>query len=254
MLSVRGLQRQFGATVALEAISFRVMPGEVVALLGPNGAGKTTCLRVCAGVLEPTSGSVEIYGIDLWAQMAAARGFVGYLPEGAPLPRDLTVREHLNAHGQILGLRGAALTQQIASLSQDLSLFNRLDVLIDTLSKGFRRRVALAASLLGAPKVLLLDEPTDGLDPNQKAQTRALLHAASADRATVISTHAFDDVFALATRVIVIAGGRILVDEPVEVFQQRASAPLTEGSALPVSGKTEVEAVFAALTQPTAAG
>jgi ABC-2 type transport system ATP-binding protein len=242
VLQADDLERHFQGRPAVSGVSFCAGQGEVVGFLGPNGAGKTTTLRMLAGQLEPDRGRVSIDGIDIWANRRAAQARLGYLPEGAPLPDDLTPLSFLRL---VASLRGYAAAKARRATDHALWGAQILDVAeqpIGTLSKGYRRRVAFAAAILADPPVLLLDEPTDGLDPNQKRTVRGLIAAMAPHKAILISTHALDEVEAMCSRVIVIDRGRIVADNTPAGL---VSGPAGGG---PHAG---LEAVFHALTAAT---
>lgn len=224
MIRADSLCKHYGAIKAVDGISFAVEPGEVVGLLGPNGAGKTTTMRMCAGYLAPTSGSVEIHGFDLAAHTLAARKAFGYLPEGAPLWGEMTPRAFLDFIADIRELRAARREERIEEVAGLLQLQPVFDQRIETLSKGFRRRVGLAQAILHDPPVLLLDEPTDGLDPNQKHEVRELIRGMSSDKIVVISTHILEEVEAVCSRAIIIAAGRIVADESPAALAARSES------------------------------
>ncbi len=224
MIRAESLKKHYGAIKAVDGISFAIEPGEVVGLLGPNGAGKTTTMRMCAGYLAPTSGSVEIHGFDLLTQTIAAQKTFGYLPEGAPLWGEMTPRAFLDFIADVRGLQGERRTGRISEVVGLLQLNAVLDQRIETLSKGFRRRVGLAQAVLHDPPVLLLDEPTDGLDPNQKHEVRELIRGMSSDKIVVISTHILEEVEAVCSRAIIIANGRIVADDSPSALAARSES------------------------------
>lgn len=236
MLRVQGLCKSYAAKPAVADLSFEVGAGEVVALLGPNGAGKTTTMRMIAGVLEPDAGIVTVAAHSMWGQRLKAQSALGYLPEGAPLTGEMTARAHLEFLAAARGIAKSAAAAMMAEAAARASIEEVIDQRIETLSKGFRRRVALACAILHDPPVLVLDEPTDGLDPNQKRAARALIGAMSPGRAILISTHMLDEVEAMCGRAIVMADGRILADTT-----PAALAGMTPGGRL--------EDAFAALTE-----
>ena len=213
MIRAESLSKHYGAIRAVDGISFAIEPGEIVGLLGPNGAGKTTTMRMCAGYLAATSGSVQVHGFDLLTETIAARKTFGYLPEGAPLWGEMTPRAFLDFIADVRELKGERRAQRIGEVTGLLQLESVLDQRIETLSKGFRRRVGLAQAILHDPPVLLLDEPTDGLDPNQKHEVRELIRGMSSDKIVVISTHILEEVEAVCSRAIIIAAGRIVADD-----------------------------------------
>jgi ABC-2 type transport system ATP-binding protein len=212
LIEIEALSKSFGPIDAVRGISFTVHRGEVVGFLGPNGAGKSTTMKMLAGFLTPTSGRAAICGHDVVEDGLAARGCLGYLPEGAPAYPDMTAASFLLFIAQIRGLRGAAAHDAVDRAVQRVELEGVLHQPIDTLSKGFKRRVGLAQALLHDPEVLILDEPTDGLDPNQKHQVRQLISSMAATKAIIISTHILEEVDAVCTRAMVIANGKLLVD------------------------------------------
>jgi ABC-2 type transport system ATP-binding protein len=212
MIEARGLSRRFGPIVAVDGVYFAVGRGEVLGFLGPNGAGKSTTMKMITGFLAPTSGTAVVRGADIRANPVEAKRHLGYLPEGAPAYPDMTPKSFLRFIASIRGFSGAEAKKRIALAVERLALGNVLEQPIDTLSKGFKRRVGLAQALLHDPEVLILDEPTDGLDPNQKHEVRALINALAPDKAIVLSTHLLEEVDAVCTRAIVIASGKILAD------------------------------------------
>ena len=212
MIAIRNLTKRFGSIVAVDDVSFAVGRGEVLGFLGPNGAGKSTTMKMLAGFLAPTSGTASVCGFDVQQHAIAAKSQLGYLPEGAPAYPDMTPRAFLAFVAAVRGFDGAERAKRIASAVERANLQDVLEQPIDTLSKGFKRRVGLAQALIHDPKVLVLDEPTDGLDPNQKYEVRRLIETMAADKAIVVSTHILEEVEAACTRVIIIAGGRVVAD------------------------------------------
>jgi ABC-2 type transport system ATP-binding protein len=194
-------------------VSFEVGPGEVLGFLGPNGAGKTTTMRMLAGFVTPTSGTASVCGHDVATEPLAVKAVLGYLPEGAPLYGEMRVRRFLDFIADLRSLQGARRRERLAHVIDHLQLGGVLEQSIDTLSKGFRRRVGLAQAIMHDPPVLILDEPTDGLDPNQKHEVRALINDMGRDKIIVISTHILEEVDAVCTRAIIIARGRIVADD-----------------------------------------
>jgi len=212
MIEARGLTKRFGPIVAVDGISLALSKGEVLGFLGPNGAGKTTTMKMLMGFLSPSEGTALICGHDVFTDSIAARSRVGYLPEGAPLYEDMTPRGLLRFVGEARGFSGEALETALAAASAAVHIDPVLDQPIETLSKGYRRRVGLAQALLHDPDVLILDEPTDGLDPNQKHEVRGLLTRIAEEKAIMVSTHLLEEVEALCTRAVVIDRGRIVAD------------------------------------------
>lgn len=193
-------------------ISFTVKPGEILGFLGPNGAGKSTTMKMLTGFLAPTQGEVEVMGYNVSDDPVSAKQVLGYLPEGAPSYSDMTVKASLAFVARIRGFRGAELKQRIDNVVRQVELEKVLNKRIETLSKGYRRRLGLAQAILHDPKVLILDEPTDGLDPNQKHQVRELIRNLSKDKIVIVSTHILEEVSAVCTRAMILAEGRILFD------------------------------------------
>jgi len=212
MIEIQHLSKNFGPLQAVDDISFSVGRGEVLGFLGPNGAGKSTTMKMVTGFLTPTSGTVSVCGHDIGTDPLAAKKSLGYLPEGAPAYPDMTPAGFLEFIAAIRGLEGSARAARIAEVVRLVHLEGVLHQRIETLSKGFKRRVGLAQAILHDPEVLVLDEPTDGLDPNQKHEVRTLIRQMSKDKAIVLSTHILEEVEAVCTRAIIIARGRVLFD------------------------------------------
>jgi gliding motility-associated transport system ATP-binding protein len=213
MIKTEQLTKNYGALTAVNAVSFEVGPGEVLGFLGPNGAGKTTTMRMLAGFVTPTAGRASICGHDVVSEPLAAKAALGYLPEGAPTYGEMSVRHFLEFIADLRALEGERRRQRLAHVIERLQLGPVLAQTIETLSKGFRRRVGLAQAIVHDPPVLILDEPTDGLDPNQKHEVRALINEMARDKIIVISTHALEEVDAVCSRAIIIARGRIVADD-----------------------------------------
>ncbi|HAI59319.1 MAG TPA: ABC transporter ATP-binding protein [Xanthomonadaceae bacterium] len=212
MIEVEGLTRRFGALLAVDGVGFTAAPGEVIALLGPNGAGKSTTMKMIAGFLRPDAGRMRVAGHDVVSDGLAARRALGYLPEGAPGYGEMEVADFLGFMADVRGLDGDHRRGRLGFVIERLQLGEVRRQPLDTLSKGFRRRVGFAAAILHDPPVLLLDEPTDGLDPNQKHDVRSLLVALSRERTILLSTHLLEEVDAIATRALVMAHGRLRAD------------------------------------------
>ena len=224
MIEIDHLSRRFGPILAVDDVSFTVGTGEVLGFLGPNGAGKSTTMRMATGFLQPTAGMARICGIDVHRHPTRAQRRFGYLPEGAPLYPDMTARGLLRFVGGVRGLGGRSLRGAIDRTAESTGLNGVMSQPIETLSKGYKRRVGLAAALLHDPEVLILDEPTDGLDPNQKHEVRRLIREMAPSKAIVISTHILEEVDAVCTRAIIISGGRILADGPPAEIARRAES------------------------------
>lgn len=212
LLDIEGLSKTFGTIKAVDGVDFKVGRGEVLGFLGPNGAGKSTTMRMVAGYLTPSAGRIKVCGFDVADQPIEIRKRLGYLPEGAPAYGDMTPSSLLAFVASIRKLKGEEKTFRIDRVTERLELGGVMDQPIETLSKGFKRRVGLAATLLHDPDVLILDEPTDGLDPNQKHQVRTLLGELAAEKAIIISTHILEEVDAICTRAIIIARGQVVAD------------------------------------------
>jgi ABC-2 type transport system ATP-binding protein len=222
MIETEQLTRRYGALTAVDSLSFRAEPGQVLGLLGPNGAGKTTVMRMIAGFLAPSSGTARVCGYDVLKEPLKAKRALGYLPEGAPSYGELTVREFLTFVIRMRGLQRDDGFRRFERVVGGLQLEGVLDQCIDTLSKGLRRRVGLAQAIVHNPQVLMLDEPTDGLDPNQKHTVRQLIDAMARDRTILISTHLLEEVHALCNRVVIIANGRLLADATPAELEARS--------------------------------
>ncbi len=221
MIELNKLTKRFAQHTAVDNLSFSVHPGEVLGFLGPNGAGKSTTMKMLTGFLAPTSGTASIFGSDIQRQTLNAQRQIGYLPEGAPCYGDMTVRGFLEFIAEVRGYRGADKRVRVETAAGQVELDAVLGQSIDTLSKGFKRRVGLAQAILHDPRVLILDEPTDGLDPNQKHQVRELIRGLAQDRIVIISTHILEEVTAVCTRAVVIASGRLVADgTPFELESQ----------------------------------
>ena len=240
MIDIQHLSKSFGPLRAVDDISFSVGRGEVLGFLGPNGAGKSTTMKMATGFLTPSSGTVRVCGHDIGSDPMGAKKSLGYLPEGAPAYPDMTPSGFLEFIAAIRGLSGSAMNERIAEVVRLVHLEGVLHQRIETLSKGFKRRVGLAQAILHDPEVLVLDEPTDGLDPNQKHEVRALIRQMSANKAIVLSTHILEEVEAVCTRAIIIARGRILFDgTPAELAREgpldEVFRRITTGGSVPAS-------------------
>ncbi len=218
MIEIKNLTKRFAHHTAVDGISFQVQQGEVLGFLGPNGAGKSTTMKMLTGFLAPTSGTASILGFDIQSDTLKAQQQIGYLPEGAPCYGDMTVRGFLEFIAEVRGYRGAEKKQRVQRAVEQVELEKVLEQSIETLSKGFKRRVGLAQAILHDPRVLILDEPTDGLDPNQKHQVRKLIQSLAKDKIVIISTHILEEVSAVCTRAVVIAAGKVVADgTPMEL-------------------------------------
>ena len=239
------LRKTFGPITAVDEISLSVAKGEVLGFLGPNGAGKSTTMKILTGFLEPDSGRARICGIDVAENPKAAKARIGYLPEGAPTYGDMTAWSFLRFIGRVRGFDGAGNDAKVALAVERTGLKPVLDQRIDTLSKGYKRRVGIAQAILHDPPVLIMDEPTDGLDPNQKHHVRRLITEMARDKAIIVSTHILEEVEAVCTRAVVIDRGRIVADGTAEDLQKRL--PYHNAVALEVEA-ADADAVTAALS------
>lgn len=212
LIEVNSLDKKFGAIHAVRNLSFSVNKGEVLGFLGPNGAGKSTTMKMITGFLEPTSGTATVCGHDILENPIAVKEKIGYLPEGAPCYGEMTVKSFLDFIADIRGLKGQDKQNRVDVIIKKINLETVRNQTIDTLSKGFKRRVGVAQALMHDPEVLIMDEPTDGLDPNQKHEVRTLIKEMAAHKAIIISTHIMEEVDAICTRAIIIASGQLLFD------------------------------------------
>lgn len=223
LIEAERLVKDFGAKRAVDDVSLTVRRGEVLGFLGPNGAGKSTTMKMLTGFLRPSSGAARIAGFDVADNAMAARRQLGYLPEGAPLYPDMTPLGLLNFCADVRGIDAKTRRQRVESAIAETNLESVVAQPIDTLSKGFKRRVGLAQALLHDPDVLILDEPTDGLDPNQKHEVRELICAIAPEKAIIISTHILEEVEAICSRAVIIAAGKVIADgSPAELAERSA--------------------------------
>ena len=213
MIETEHLTKRFDLLTAVDDLTLRVAPGEVLGFLGPNGAGKSTAMKMIAGFLTPSSGRASVCGHDVAGAPHAARAALGYLPEGAPAYGEMVPRSFLAFVADLRGLRGRLRRTRLDAVIEELHLGPVLYQPIATLSKGFKRRVGLAQALLHDPPALILDEPTDGLDPNQKHEVRSLINAIAPEKTIVISTHILEEVESVCTRAAIISAGRLVADE-----------------------------------------
>ena len=255
LIEVNGLSKRFGNLQAVDNISLKVMRGEVLGFLGPNGAGKSTTMKMITGFLSPSAGTVAVAGFDIQNAPLDAKSRMGYLPEGAPAYGEMTPATFLDFIADIRGIPAATRGARIAEVVAKIHLEKVLDQRIETLSKGFKRRVGLAQAILHDPEILIMDEPTDGLDPNQKHEVRSLIQEMAPHKAIVISTHILEEVDAVCTRAIIIAQGRLIFSgTPHELsmrsrYHQAASIVIdtadeakTRSAIAGVAGVTAVEA------------
>jgi len=211
-VEIKHLCKHFGTLTAVDNISFQVNQGEVLGFLGPNGAGKSTTMKMITGFLTPSAGTVTVGGVDIVQQPLEVKKRLGYLPEGAPAYPDMTPASFLEFIAQVRGFHGETQRRKIAETVERVNLQSVLYQPIDTLSKGFKRRVGLAQAILHDPEVLILDEPTDGLDPNQKHEVRSLIKNMAQEKVIILSTHILEEVHAVCTRAIIIAEGKLIAD------------------------------------------
>jgi ABC-2 type transport system ATP-binding protein len=229
MIEVVKLSKNFGSKTAVDELSFTVEKGEVLGFLGPNGAGKSTTMRMVTGFLPPSSGDAKICGISITKNPAEAKTKIGYLPESAPLYNDMTVIGFLKFCASIRKLSGSAKRNAVDDAIETCFLNSVAHQSIDTLSKGYRHRTCLAQSLLHDPEVLILDEPTDGLDPNQKYEVRQLIKRLGETKAILFSTHILEEVEAACTRAVIVDRGKIVADgTPAELIAQAPNGSLTD--------------------------
>ncbi len=237
MIEVKGLVKTYGAKRAVDGISFEVRRGDILGFLGPNGAGKSTTMKMITGFLRPDAGQALVDGIDVVADPVAVKRKLGYLPESAPSYPEMTVEEFLGFIAEVRGFR--ATDARRAQVDRAIALTHLAPVrrqTIETLSKGYRQRVGFAQALLHDPPALVLDEPTDGLDPNQKNEVRTLIKGMAAQKAVILSTHILEEVEAICTRVIIISRGRVVADETPAQLQARQPG-------------ARLDAIFRSLTQ-----
>lgn len=226
MIEVTDLKKRYGPIEAVGGVSFHVNKGEIVGFLGPNGAGKTTCLKIMTCFIPPSSGGVKIAGMDVLEQSKAVREKFGYLPENAPLYGDMIVYDYLKHVGALRGLSGKKLRDQIGRVSDMVGIANVLGQLAGTLSKGYRQRVCLAQALIHDPEILVLDEPTVGLDPNQVVEIRSLIKQLGEDRTVILSSHILPEVLVTCDRLIIIHQGKIVANgTPQQLQEDQATNP-----------------------------
>ena len=250
MILVKNLCKLFDKHRAVDNLSFELVPGDVVGFLGPNGAGKSTTMKMLTGFLPATSGSIEINGLGYTGSTADAlktKRSIGYLPEGAPAYSDMTVYQFLYFITQVRRIPKSERKEAIAKVTEQVELQEVLNKKMDNLSKGFKRRVGIAQAIIHDPKILILDEPTDGLDPNQKYQLRQLIQKLSSDKIVIVSTHILEEVAAVCNRVIIIADGKKCFDDTPEALKSRSklhnAVSLKLSYLSDISGLLELEGV-----------
>ncbi len=259
LVDVDHLTKAFGSVAAVNGVSFHVNRGEVLGFLGPNGAGKSTTMKMITGYLSPTSGTARIGGADVRTQPRAVKARIGYLPEGAPLYGDMTPEAYLDFSAQVRGLDGEQRKRRVEEVIKQLQLNEVLRRRIETLSKGFKRRLGLAQALVHDPEVLILDEPTDGLDPNQKHAVRQLINEIKPNKAIVISTHLLEEVDAICDRAIIIDHGVLVGEGTPAELRARAENHNAVAIQLPTHIGPKAAKIIAAMPQiervvPTAHG
>src|SRR6478672_9489197 len=222
MIKVEGLRKRYARTLAVDDISFEVEKGQIVGFLGPNGAGKTTTMRILTCFMPPTSGTAQVAGFDVLEQPLEVKKHIGYLPENPPLYPEMNTTEYLTFVGNLKGLSGAELRQRVDYVSDRCAIADVKDKLLGKLSKGYRQRVGLAQAIIHNPDVLILDEPTAGLDPKQINETRDLIKSLAGDHTIILSTHILPEVSQTCEQVIIINKGKIVATDSVSNLQQRA--------------------------------
>lgn len=239
-IKVKSLKKSFGPIHAVRGVSFDVNHGEVLGFLGPNGAGKSTTMKMITGFLEPTAGTVIVNGHDVLENPLAVKRSIGYLPEGAPAYGEMTVKSFLNFIADIRQLTGTNRKKRIDEVVERINIRNVYEQSIETLSKGYKRRVGIAQAILHDPDTLILDEPTDGLDPNQKHEVRNLIKEMAEDKAIIISTHILEEVDAVCSRAIIIATGELLFNgTPSELIEKSDRNDIDHAFRLVTTGKSD---------------
>ena len=221
LINATNLKKSFDKFIAVDNINLKVDRGEVVGFLGPNGAGKSTTMKMLTGFLEPDDGEIFINGINLKSNPLRAKEYIGYLPEGAPSYSDMIVSDFLTFIGKMRGLSNKILINRLDEMADQINLKEMWNRPVETLSKGFKRRVGIAQALIHDPDILILDEPTDGLDPNQKHEMRNLIRKISKNKAIVISTHILEEVEAVCSRAIIIANGKLLANDTPQNLENK---------------------------------
>ena len=245
MIEVESLCKSFGPNLAVDNISFSLQKGEVLGFLGPNGAGKSTTMKMITGFLPPSSGTAQVNGFDVQEHPIEVKKSIGYLPEGAPMWSDMNVANFLHFIADVRGFNGKEADAKVTDAVDQTHLHDVLLQPIETLSKGFKRRVGLAQALLHDPEILILDEPTDGLDPNQKHEVRRLIQRMAGKKAIIISTHILEEVEAVCTRAIIIAKGKLLADASPNELLKRSKH--YNGVSVSVSNAEKAKKVLEAL-------
>lgn len=227
-LNIKDLTKKFDDITAVDHVNFEAKRGEIIALLGPNGAGKSTLMNMITGYLAPTSGEILVLEKNIKSNALLAKQNIGFLPEGSPLYPDMNVKTFLNYMAELRGLKKDTKKQRIKEIAETAKIKEIMEQKIETLSKGYLRRVGFAQSIISNPPILLLDEPTDGLDPNQKEHMRTLISNMKKDKTILISTHLLDEAEVIATRIILINKGKIIVDGTLNDILQKAKCQTLE--------------------------
>jgi ABC-2 type transport system ATP-binding protein len=243
MITVKGLTKRYARTVAVDNISFEVQKGQIVGFLGPNGAGKTTTMRILTCFLPPSAGTANVAGFDVLEQPMEVKKRIGYLPETPPLYPEMEVREYLTFVGKLKGMSGASLAQRVDEVAERCAIADVKSKLLGKLSKGYRQRVGLAQAIIHNPDVLILDEPTAGLDPKQINDTRELIRSLKGDHTIILSTHILPEVEQTCQQVIIINKGKLVATDSVENLQHRARGAESvllevEGRGVPLDSQT----------------
>ena len=259
-IEVENLTKVYGDKVAVDDLSFQVDKGEILGFLGPNGAGKSTTMRMLTCFISPTSGTARVNDMDIIKDPLGVRKQIGYLPESAPIYRDFTIREFLAFMGELRELYGQENKQRVQEVMETTSLLDVQHQTIDTLSKGYRQRVCLAQALIHDPPVLILDEPTDGLDPNQKHEVRRLIKKMSEDKVIILSTHILEEMEAICSRSIIINNGKLVADTTPEKLVQMAdnhnsillglNNPLSEADLIKITEIDSVDSIISLSAEP----
>ncbi len=240
MITIENITRKYGDFVAVDSVSFEITKGEIVGLLGHNGAGKTTIMKMLTGFLEPTSGTIRINGRSLDENMRAIQAEIGYLPENCPLYPEMTVIDYLDYSASLRGIDGAERDSLIGRAIEKTNLYEKADQPISTLSRGYRQRTGVAQAILHNPQILILDEPTNGLDPSQIRQMRQLIQEVAQQSTVIVSTHILQEVQAVCDRVIIINDGKKVVDERLADLKSRSCLLVnTDGAASEIVGELE---------------
>lgn len=251
MIKVRNLKKFFGQKAAVNGVSFTVEKGEVLGFLGPNGAGKSTTMRMITGFIPPSEGQISVGGFDVVEEPIAAKKLIGYLPENAPAYTDMTVQGFLNFTAELRGLAGAQKTKAVGRAVEMCFLQSVLHQSVETLSKGYRHRTCFAQSIIHDPEVLILDEPTDGLDPNQKHEVRSLIRRMGEKKAIIFSTHILEEVEAVCSRAVIIDRGQVVANGTPDELKKRSK---NAGAVLLRLGQGEASAVKQKLEQLSGIG